>query len=192
MILARTLNQYWCTNVLYDNINNLDYVYSLYNYFMQRYDMSEQWPTNVTDINIFTDKNHRSDIYDKLEKFIKDQIEYYCKASFNLSDNALSKLKTKCHISNHNTIRGHQHSGSVISGVFYVRCPNGGDLILHDPRSNAMRGYPGDFMTHFSPQIISPIDGDIVIFPSYLWHEVSSVSFGNRITMPFDVFYDLD
>jgi predicted 2-oxoglutarate/Fe(II)-dependent dioxygenase YbiX len=47
-------------------------------------------------------------------------------------------------------------------------------------------------MTHFSPQIISPIDGDIVIFPSYLWHEVSSVSFGNRITMPFDVFYDLD
>ena len=67
----------------------------------------------------------------------------------------------------------HLHPGSHISGVFYVSVPGGGGdgrpsggrLTLHDPRGSVSPSWGGPFS-------ISPGDGDLVVFPSWLEHHV--------------------
>jgi len=182
----------WPTHVLHENIGNETYVHELFNHFMQNYRMDDQWPTSNTDVDVFRDKDHYTPAFDRLIGYIDDTVRDYCSAVFGLGQQAANKLTTKTHVSNHNNIRGHQHSGSVVSGIFYIRAPKGGDLILSDPRSNAVRGYPDPFKHYFKEQIITPKDGDIIIFPSYLWHEVNGDNDEPRISMPFDTFYDYD
>ena len=182
----------WPTHVFHTNIDDDNYVIEIYNWLMQKYSMQEQWPTNNTDIDVFKHPKHNTELYSKLETFINSNVEQYCQTVFKLDDDDCAKLQTKTHVSNHQNILGHQHSGSVVSGLFYIRAPEGANLTLSDPRSNAVRGYPDPFKHYFNPKTIVPKDGDIVLFPSYLWHEVGSVANSNRITMPFDTFYDYD
>ena len=85
----------------------------------------------------------------------------------------------------------HQHSGAVISGVFYVNVPHG-NLRLLDPRLNAQRGYPSKFQNYFKPIELVPEQGDVILFPSFVWHEVTSFQTQQRVILPFDVYVDND
>lgn len=61
----------------------------------------------------------------------------------------------------------HTHEYCVVSGVYYVKTPKEtGKLLLHDPRGP---------LPPFDKSIIklSPKSGDILMFPSWLIHEVS-------------------
>lgn len=81
----------------------------------------------------------------------------------------------------------HNHLGSQFTGILYLATPAiGGELVLHDPRGNANRGYNQNLNSMFAPMVIKPEAGDLFIFPSFVWHNVETVK-DMRICMPFDV-----
>lgn len=83
----------------------------------------------------------------------------------------------------------HNHE-SVLTGVLYLTVP-GAEVHFHDPRGNASRNYPREFddIGFFDTLKLLPKTGDIVIFPSYLFHSVmTNFSKYPRVVIPFDVF----
>ena len=81
----------------------------------------------------------------------------------------------------------HNHLGSQFTGILYLATPPvGGELVLHDPRGNANRGYNTNLNHMFDPVVLQPEAGDLFIFPSFVWHNVETVK-DLRICMPFDV-----
>ena len=86
----------------------------------------------------------------------------------------------------------HQHSNSTISGAYYVRAPkNSGDIIFYDPRPAPVYTYPKAVSPNFlNAQIngISPKEGALVLFPSYLDHSVNeNLSNEERIVISFNI-----
>ena len=126
-------------------------------------------------------------IYSKAREFVTQKVKHFSKQLFGTDEN----LRIKCHATNHGSINVHQHNGAVISGIFYIFIPHG-VLRLLDPRLNASRGYPSKFQNYFSNLEIVPNPGDIVLFPSFVWHEVKSEIPQQRVLMPFDVYVDKD
>jgi hypothetical protein len=85
----------------------------------------------------------------------------------------------------------HNHRGSQLSAVFYLMCDEndkGGGVRFNDPRSNANRGYDRTFIPWFDPHNINPSIGDIVIFPSFVYHSVSTYRDNIRMAIPVDLF----
>ena len=71
----------------------------------------------------------------------------------------------------------HQHGNSTISGAYYVRAPeNCGDIVFYDPRPAAVYSHPnveGPNMLNAQVNGITPKEGALVLFPSYLDHSVN-------------------
>jgi uncharacterized protein (TIGR02466 family) len=172
----------WATHILQDNIADEDYVLELLNWMLTHYD---EWPSNRSDINVFDEGF--DPIYQKAKTYITQQVKLFSRTLFDTDQN----LRIKCHATNHSSINLHQHNGAVISGVFYINIPHG-KLRLLDPRLNASRGYPSNFQKYFQSIEIKPKAGDLVMFPSFVWHEVHSEIPQQRILMPFDVYVDKD
>lgn len=85
----------------------------------------------------------------------------------------------------------HNHRGSQISAVFYLLCEErsrGGAITFTDPRQNANRGYDESFLPWFEQVSLTPETGDIVVFPSFLYHYVATYQSNIRIAMPVDLF----
>lgn len=81
----------------------------------------------------------------------------------------------------------HNHAGSQFTGILYLAAPDeGGELVLHDPRYNANRGFNDNLRDMFKPVTIQPKAGDLYLFPSFVWHNVEPVK-DLRICIPFDV-----
>jgi uncharacterized protein (TIGR02466 family) len=85
----------------------------------------------------------------------------------------------------------HNHRGAQISAVFYILCEEqdkGGAITFTDPRMNANRGYDASFVPWFKHKIMTPKSGDIVVFPSFLYHFVTTYQSNIRIAIPVDLF----
>jgi hypothetical protein len=85
----------------------------------------------------------------------------------------------------------HNHSGAHFSAVYYALAEEqdqGGQIVLSDPRSNANRGYDSKFKSHFKQEVIQPITGDYVIFPSFVYHHVNPFYSQFRIAIPIDLY----
>lgn len=85
----------------------------------------------------------------------------------------------------------HNHRGAQVSAVFYLLCEEqdaGGVITFTDPRMNANRGYDESFIPWFKDLSITPKSGDIVVFPSFLYHFVSTYHSSMRLAMPIDLF----
>lgn len=85
----------------------------------------------------------------------------------------------------------HNHGGASFSSVFYICCEEkdkGGEIVFHDPRTNANRGYLQICQPLFAPIDHSPNTGDILVFPSYLYHHVNTYFSKLRIAIPVDMF----
>ena len=92
----------------------------------------------------------------------------------------------------------HTHPNAVWSGVYYVNGneklddkPFSGKLELIDPRPGASTHY-NEHSTLYGRCLLSPIAGQVVIFPSWLQHQVHPY-FGKtpRISIAFNVNYSL-
>ena len=86
----------------------------------------------------------------------------------------------------------HQHGNSTISGAYYVRAPkNSGDIVFYDPRPAPVYTYPNALSPNLlNAQIngISPNEGSLVLFPSYLDHSVNeNLSNDERIVVSFNI-----
>lgn len=85
----------------------------------------------------------------------------------------------------------HNHRGAQLSAVFYLLCEEqdrGGVITFTDPRMNANRGYDEAFVPWFEPKVLIPKSGDIVVFPSFLYHFVTTYQSNIRIAVPVDLF----
>ena len=86
----------------------------------------------------------------------------------------------------------HQHGNSTISGAYYVRAPkNSGDIVFYDPRPAPVYTYPKAVNPNLlNAQVngISPKEGALVLFPSYLDHSVNeNLSNEERIVISFNI-----
>ncbi len=86
----------------------------------------------------------------------------------------------------------HHHGNSAISAAYYVRAPkNSGDLVFYDPRPAPVYSHPhSKEPNHLNAMVnsISPVEGALVLFPSYLDHSVNeNVSNEERIVISFNV-----
>ena len=86
----------------------------------------------------------------------------------------------------------HQHGNSTISGAYYVRAPkNSGDIVFYDPRPAPVYTYPKALNPNLlNAQIngISPKEGALVLFPSFLEHSVNEkLSNEERIVISFNI-----
>ena len=86
----------------------------------------------------------------------------------------------------------HQHGNSTISGAYYVRAPEScGDIIFYDPRPAPVYSHPNATSPNsLNAQVngISPKEGALVLFPSYLDHSVNeNLSNDERIVISFNI-----
>jgi hypothetical protein len=95
----------------------------------------------------------------------------------------------------HNAIHSHApFNGVVLSGVFYVKCPeNCGNINFYDPRffvtSALDMQYYNDANTYF---FFEPKENLMLIFPSWLHHSVSAnQNEQDRISIAFNISWKL-
>lgn len=86
----------------------------------------------------------------------------------------------------------HHHADSVISGAFYMEAPEGsGALVFSDPRyGKLMESRVGQISSHqiHKNQRVVPEKGRLVLFPSYLEHQVEmSTCSDPRVIYSFNV-----
>jgi uncharacterized protein (TIGR02466 family) len=88
----------------------------------------------------------------------------------------------------------HYHPGNTWSGVYYIRTGSdvpdrstSGRIEFLDPRTRCESLGPSDGLRHSGSIWISPADGMLLIFPSYLEHYVHPYQgSGERITLAFN------
>ena len=86
----------------------------------------------------------------------------------------------------------HQHGNSTISGAYYVRAPkNSGDIVFYDPRPAPVYSHPnvlGPNLLNAQVNGITPKEGALVLFPSFLDHSVNeNKSNEERIVISFNI-----
>ena len=89
----------------------------------------------------------------------------------------------------------HAHSNNFLSGVYYVKTPEGGDSInFHDPRAQAHVIAPhvtAPSTKQASTVIITVKPGRLVIFPAWLRHSVDpNLSQEPRMSISFNLMFD--
>ena len=86
----------------------------------------------------------------------------------------------------------HHHGNSTISAAYYVRAPkNSGDIVFYDPRPAPIYFHPnanGSNSLNAQVNKITPVEGALVLFPSYLDHSVeANLSNDERIVISFNI-----
>ena len=89
----------------------------------------------------------------------------------------------------------HNHQNCYFSSAYYVKKPkNSGDITFFDPKEAKTYRFPKiEKYTEYSSEAVTikPEEGDLLIFPSYLYHSVSeNLSEDDRIVISFNV--DID
>ena len=162
---------------MHKNIPNLTEEYRNNNFFAIKHDVVD-WLIEVININV--------------SNYIR-YIGINYNLDYNLSGWCNINLKGDYHIM-------HNHPQSWLSGVYYVDVPSQEKVKIHrkdlnpakisffDPRAQAnMVSIKGD-PQHINEHIVSPKDGDFILFPSFLHHFVHpNMSEKPRITVSFNI-----
>lgn len=87
-----------------------------------------------------------------------------------------------------NGARWHWHPWGWLTGILYLQTGVGGEFILHAAHQSTNIN-----QSWFHPYEIHPKAGDLLIFPSYLGHEVlTHHGPGTRLCLPFDLTIPVD
>jgi uncharacterized protein (TIGR02466 family) len=86
----------------------------------------------------------------------------------------------------------HNHQNCYLSSAYYIKKPeNSGNITFHDPKEAKTYRFPEvKKHTNYSTQSITikPEEGDLLIFPSYLYHDVgTNLSDEERVVVSFNI-----
>ena len=86
----------------------------------------------------------------------------------------------------------HHHGNSDISAAYYVRAPkNCGEIVFYDPRPAPVFSHPiSNDSNSLNARVnsINPVEGGLVLFPSYLDHSVNSnLTNEERVVISFNI-----
>ncbi len=162
---------------------------SMLNFLFSHFDFNNIL-AEYDDHNLFESHQNWKEILD-FKKFSLTMVEKIADAS------ALKHMTHQrawiCGTGNHYYMKSHNHASSVVSTVFYFQAEDGGDVIFHDPRTNDNRGYASEFSEafQFNDYKFRPSSGDIIVFPSFLYHSVPPYKGkSNRVAIAVDFFAD--
>lgn len=134
------------------------------------------YPCGYTSYGSLDELHRFSSSFEKLKKKIDPHVARYArKLGFSISPRALQMTKMWVNIMGQHATHGfHLHPLSVISGSFYLRMPKGASAIkFEDPRiAFFMARPPAEGRGRESYIKCSPQAGDIILFESWLKHEV--------------------
>jgi predicted 2-oxoglutarate/Fe(II)-dependent dioxygenase YbiX len=189
--LDKGLSNLYSTPVLYENMGNKKLLESVFQEIMGKIDLQKS-AIELQGIEIL--KQNSPAIQEFKEEIV---IKYFDKYLLNVVGRGVKHYK-KYYLkswlvgtSMNYMIPTHNHSGSLVSAVFYIFCEDkdsGGELVLLDPRNNANRGYDENFESLFSPIKILPASGDAILFPSYLYHQTLPFTGNLRLGIPVDFY----
>lgn len=184
----------WSTPVLLmkmdDNIRE-----NFVNYILQEYNVFNP-PTDYNKINILQDASKETKQFK--EEAIKPAFNHFLNESLGLSLSDWNNYRLNGWLTGSGrsySMKHHNHSNSQVSAVFYLltdHLDEGGRVVFTDPRQNANRGYDLKFSKWFSSLEIKPKSGDVLIFPSYLYHYVETYQSNLRLALPVDCFLFAD
>lgn len=149
-------------------------------------------PSDFGSVNIF--ENNSEDIQEFRKEVVIPAFDNFLKETLQKSITHWAGYRDKAWIAGYNrdySLAYHNHRGSQLSAVFYLLCEDtkaGGKISFTDPRQNANRAYDQNFFPWFEDLSFIPESGDIVIFPSFLYHYVSTYQGNIRLAMPVDLF----
>ena len=177
----------WSNPILYTSVDHVSYADELYEYILCNIPLSQ---TTVPEEVLLSEFYCHEQLFDRLKRLMISNINRMIEEGYGVErfDFHVKIFIIKNGRFTHTPF--HNHRGAFISGVFYVRVDDkSGDLILHDPRFNAVRSTPLQLSEHFAPVRITPKSGDIILFPSSLYHE-TDICFSDeaRVLIPFDVY----
>ena len=86
----------------------------------------------------------------------------------------------------------HHHGNSAISAAYYVRAPKDcGEIVFYDPRPAPVFFHPHSSKPNSLNAMvnsITPVEGGLVLFPSYLEHSVNpNKTEDERIVISFNI-----
>lgn len=184
------IQQLWPTPFLHLSMPN-NVRENLLNHIFSEYDLQNP-PSDFGSFNILN--NQSSEMVD-----FKQQVVYPAFNKF-LGESLDMSIDDWASHSMHGWLTGtgkdyslnfHNHRGAQLSAVFYLLCEEqdrGGVITFTDPRMNANRGYDENFVPWFEPKVIIPQSGDIAVFPSFLYHFVTTYQSNIRVAVPVDLF----
>ncbi len=130
-----------------------------------------------------------SDLQELVSFLVKCSIEYMRQLRFKLENHRIGIDRVWVNINSQGSYHlAHRHPGSVVSGVYYISIPEpneGGELVFQDPLDAHRMAEPS--LPSEIGRKIYPSSGLLVLFPSWLEHEVRlQKSSGNRISLAFN------
>ena len=155
------------------------------------------YPTIVSKSRLILDEDkmilpalERNEISDTLKEVMVDEFDdYLSHMGKSLSDWHHYQVKSWINKYEHGApgMEAHTHAGSHLSAIVILEAGTGGEIVFYDPRNFASRGYDLQFRPMFEPTVYHPKQGDVLIFPSFLYHGVRPTQH-LRVSAAFDLY----
>ena len=181
----------WSTKI--DNYKDVNE--EMYNYILN---LKEQNPEGVKKSNFNGWHSKDFDLDDEVPKKFINAVSSNINTTFNDMDwdieKQIIKIKSIWAIINEKGASNerHHHGNSALSAAYYVRAPKDcGDIVFYDPRPAPVFSHPiakKPNILNATVNSITPDEGLLVLFPSYLDHSVKpNLSSNQRIVISFNV-----
>lgn len=185
------MHNLWPTNVLTGDIKNIKLIDNLSQHILQNYDLNNLKVSDLSDRNIFLEDDYFNDFKENIvQPCFDDWLKEILKVSLYDFKTFFLKAWFAGSQVGYNMVN-HNHSNASLSAVFYliIEGNKNGDVYFFDPRTNANRGYKDDLWNNlFYPFVLKPKSYSFVIFPSFLYHQVTPFNGNIRLAIPVDLY----
>lgn len=153
------------------------------------------WPTTIKKSEFCVTEDMLSSalqkqVHPSIETLALALFDDYLQSELNMSLTQYNSQKLTGWVNRYenSSMNYHTHHGAHLSSVFYLVMEGaGGEIEFYDPRHFAARGYDMHWRTMFDSVKFAPLAGDVVVFPSYLYHNVNPAP-GFKLSVPVDLF----